>query len=38
MFYIDFVGGEINAHAMISKGNLTVINDDITGKNCVIID
>ena len=38
MFFIDFVGGETNASAKITKGNLTIINDDITGRNLVIID
>lgn len=38
VFIIDLIGGEVNSKAIIQRGQLTLIYDKITGRNCVIID
>ena len=38
MFLIDISGEEMNAKAIIRKGNLTLIYDNVTGRNGVLID
>ena len=38
VFIIDLIGGGLNSKAIIYKGNLTLLFDKITGRNCLILD
>ena len=38
VFIVDLIAHDLNARAKIGKGNLHVLNDNITGRKCVILD
>ena len=38
VFIVNFIGNELDSKAIIHKGRLMLMNDHVTGRNCVILD